>query len=127
MCCTFATSHLRHQADTAAFARGRRRRSKEEGMPQVLVKDIDRAEELIRERKRLGADRYDEVWNGVYVMPSMPSLEHQELVHDLGTLLDEVVKRPGLGKIYPGVNVSDRGPDWKSNYRVPDLVVVLKN
>jgi Uma2 family endonuclease len=25
------------------------------------------------------------------------------------------------------VNVSDRGRDWKKNYRVPDLVIVLKN
>jgi Uma2 family endonuclease len=96
-------------------------------MPPVLVKDVARADELIQERKRRGADRYDEVWNGVYVMPSMPSLEHQELVHDLGTIFDEVVKRPGLGKVYPGVNVSDRGSDWKKNYRVPDLVIVLKN
>src|SRR5262249_54438397 len=96
-------------------------------MPQVLVKDIDPADELIRERRRKGADRYDEVWDGVYVMPSMPSLEHQELVLDLGAIFDEVVKRQGLGKVYPGVNVSDRGADWKSNYRVPDLVVVLKN
>src|SRR5437763_7792774 len=88
------------------------------GMPQVLVKDVDRADELIQERKRKGADRYDEVWNGVYVMPSMPSLEHQELVHDLGAIFDEVVKRPKLGKCYPGVNVSDRGSDWKNNYRI---------
>ena len=80
-------------------------------MPQVLVKDIDRADELIQERKRIGADRYDEVWDGVYVMPTMPSREHQELVSDLDTIFDEVVKRPGLGKVYPGVNVSDRGPD----------------
>jgi Uma2 family endonuclease len=96
-------------------------------MPPVLVKDVARADELIAERKRKGADRYDEVWDGVYVMPSMPSLEHQELVHDLGTIFGEVVKRPGLGKVYPGVNISDRGPDWKQNYRVPDLVVVLKD
>jgi Uma2 family endonuclease len=96
-------------------------------MPHVLVKDVDRADELIRERKRIGADRYDEVWDGVYVMPSMPSLEHQELVHDLDTIFGEVVKRPGLGKVYPGVNVSDRGADWKQNYRVPDLVIVLKD
>ncbi len=95
-------------------------------MPQVLVKDIRRADELIQERKRQGADRYDEVWDGVYIMPSMPSLEHQELVHDLDAIFNEVVKRPGLGKVYPGVNVSDRGLDWKENYRVPDLVIVLK-
>jgi Uma2 family endonuclease len=96
-------------------------------MPSVLVKDADTADELIRERKRLGADRYDEVWDGVYVMPSMPNLDHQELVHDLDTILGEVVKRPGLGKVYPGANVSDRAADWKDNYRVPDLVVILKN
>lgn len=96
-------------------------------MVHVLVKDDDRGDELVRERKRLGADRYDEVWDGVYVMPSMPSLEHQELVHDLDAIFDEVVVRAGLGKVYPGVNVSDRGRDWKKNFRVPDLVAVLKN
>jgi Uma2 family endonuclease len=95
-------------------------------MPQVLVKDADEADELIRERKRRGADRYDEVWDGVYVMPSMPNMEHQELVSDLDAILVEVVKRAGLGKVYPGANVSDRASDWKINYRVPDLVVVLK-
>jgi Uma2 family endonuclease len=97
------------------------------GMPPVLVKDVDRADELIQERKRIGADRYDEVWDGVYVMPSVPSLEHQELVHDLGAIFDDVVWRPGLGKIYHGLNVSDRAADWKENYRVPDLVVVLED
>jgi hypothetical protein len=30
------------------------------------------------------------------------------------------------GKVYPGVNVSDRGSDWKKDYRIPDLVVVLE-
>src|SRR5262249_53859900 len=94
-------------------------------MPQVLVKDVERADELIQERIRKGADRYDEVWDGVYVMPSMPTLEHQGLVHDLDAIFNEVVKRPGLGQVYPGANVSDRASDWKENYRVPDLVVVL--
>src|SRR5262249_61564945 len=96
-------------------------------MPQVLVKDVDQADELIRERKRIGADRYDEVWDGVYVMPSMPSLEHQELVSDLDAIFAEVVKRHGLGKVYPGANVTDRGSDCKDNPRVPDLVAVLAN
>src|SRR5947199_304571 len=94
---------------------------------RVLVTDDDRGDELIQERKLMGADRYDEVWDGVYVMPSMPSLEHQELVHDLDAIFDDIVVRPGQGKVYPGVNVSDRGRDWKKNFRVPDLVVILKN
>jgi len=38
-----------------------------------------------------------------------------------------VVKRPGLGKVYPGANVSDRGASWEKNYRIPDVVVVLNN
>jgi Uma2 family endonuclease len=95
-------------------------------MPQVLVKDVDQADGLIQERKRIGADRYDEVWDGVYVMPSMPSLEHQEQVQDLCMIFGEVVKRPGLGQVYPGANVSDRGADWKTNFRVPDVVIVLR-
>jgi Uma2 family endonuclease len=60
-------------------------------------------------------------------MPSMPSLEHQGLVLDRGTIFAEVVKRPGRGQVYPGANVGDRGANWKDNYRVPDLVVVLAN
>jgi Uma2 family endonuclease len=95
-------------------------------MTRVLVLDGDKGDELIQERKRLGLDHHDEVWEGMYVMPSMPSLEHQELVHDLSALFDEVIKRPGLGKSYPGVNVSDRRSNWQQNYRVPDVVVVLK-
>jgi Uma2 family endonuclease len=96
-------------------------------MPQAIVKDVDQVDQLIRERKRRGADRYDEVWEGVYVMPSMPDMDHQELVHDLDTIFGEVVKRPGRGKVYPGANVSDRGASWKKNYRIPDLVVILKD
>jgi Uma2 family endonuclease len=84
-------------------------------------------DQIVQERKRKGIDLYDEVWDGVYVMPSMPSLEHQELVHDLDTLFDDVVIVPGLGKCYPGVNVSDRASGWKKNFRVPDVAIVLKD
>jgi Uma2 family endonuclease len=93
----------------------------------LLIRDAGLADHLIQERKRKGIDRYDEVWEGMYVMPSMPSNAHQELVHDLDTILDEVVKRAGLGKSYPGANVSDRRKGWEQNHRVPDILVVLKN
>jgi Uma2 family endonuclease len=93
----------------------------------MVIRDSDVCDALIRERKRKGLDLYDEVWDGVYVMPSMPTLEHQELVHSLGVISDTVVRRPGLGKVYPGANVSDRAASWKKNYRVLDLVIVLKD
>jgi Uma2 family endonuclease len=95
-------------------------------MPRLLVLDGEKADELIRERKHLGLDHHDEVWEGMYVMASMPSLEHQKMVLDLSILLAEVV-RPRGGEVYPGANVSDRRSNWKDNYRVPDVVVVLKN
>jgi Uma2 family endonuclease len=57
----------------------------------------------------------------------MPTLDQQLLIGDLGGIFHEVVKRPGLGKSYPGANVSDRRKGWEYNYRVPDLVVVLNN
>ncbi len=96
-------------------------------MTRLLVLDGERADAMIEERKRLGLDIYDEVWEGMYVMPSTPNADHQELVDDLGDILSEVVKRAGLGKKYPGMNVSDRRTSWKDNYRIPDIVVALKN
>ena len=55
-------------------------------MPRVLILDNEQGEDLIAERKRLGLDRYDEVWEGMYVMPSMPTNVHQKVVDDLGDI-----------------------------------------
>ncbi|MEX0716094.1 MAG: Uma2 family endonuclease [Planctomycetaceae bacterium] len=91
----------------------------------VIDRDIER--ELIAERRRTGADRYDEVWDGVYVMSPMADNEHQELVNGLSTVMTVVVAWPGRGKVFPGVNISDRDSDWKKNYRCPDVVVFLND
>lgn len=92
----------------------------------VLIRDAERGNALIDERKRLGLDHHDEVWEGVYVMPSMPSLEHQKLVRKLTSIIGDILDPEELGEVYPGANVSDRRKNWKSNYRVPDVVAVLK-
>jgi Uma2 family endonuclease len=91
----------------------------------VLIRDAGLADQLIKERKRKGIDLYDEVWEGTYVLPSMPSNAHQKLLGDLGDVLTEVVKREHRGDKYQGANVSDRRKGWDHNYRVPDMVVVL--
>src|SRR4051794_25462477 len=83
-------------------------------------------QEVIRDRQRRGIDLYDEVWDGVYVMPSLPSLPHQRLVSGLVVALYAVVDEEKRGETFPGANVSDRRDDWKSNFRVPDVVVLLK-
>jgi len=94
-------------------------------MTGMLIFDRDVCRDLIRQRKKLGHNRYDEVWEGVYIMPSVPSLEHQEIVADCVAILTEVVKNERKGNVYPGANVSDRPKTWKKNYRVPDVVVLL--
>jgi Uma2 family endonuclease len=93
----------------------------------LLIRDAGLVDQLIEERKRKGIDLYDEVWEGMYVMPSMPSNAHQALVGDLDEIFREVVKKAGLGQTYPGANVSDRRKGWNHNYRIPDLLVVLSN
>lgn len=91
---------------------------------RILVLEPRISEGMIAERKRLGIDKYDEVWNGVYVMPPLANNEHQRIVMDCCVILSEVL---GLSAtVLPGANVSDRVDDWKQNYRCPDVVVVLE-
>ncbi len=81
--------------------------------------------EEIAERQRLGLDRYDEVWEGEYVMAPMANTQHQQLVGSLTTIIKMSLGINGPAQVYPGANVSDQLTDWRRNYRCPDLVVVL--
>jgi Uma2 family endonuclease len=91
----------------------------------ALINDRDLERRLIRHRQRIGADRYDEVWEGVYYMSPMADNQHQGLSFDLSGVFGQCVDARGLGRSFAGVNVSDREDDWKQNYRVPDLAVFL--
>ena len=93
----------------------------------MLVYDPYVEDQLRAEREASGADRFDEVWEGIYVMTPLPNDEHQELATNLGAAL-----RLGLGfdsphKVYVGVNVSDRETGWQHNYRGPDVAVYLSS
>ena len=91
----------------------------------MIVRDLLIQDQIKAQRSETGADRYDEVWDGVYVVSPLPNDEHQELVQGLGFVLHNVVILPKLGLVRPGVNVSDRDQDWTQNYREPDVVVYL--
>jgi Uma2 family endonuclease len=93
----------------------------------VMVLDPYVEEQLLAQRQACDGDRYDEVWEGVYVMSPLPNNDHQEIVGELVSVFREVIRRPGLGKVFPGVNLSDRGDDWKLNYREPDVAVFLRD
>ena len=92
----------------------------------AMILDRLLEERLIAERQATDCDRYDEAWEGIYMMAPMANDEHQDLVAEFTGILLEVVKRTGRGEVRPGVNVSDRAVDWKQNYRVPDVAVFLK-
>ncbi len=91
----------------------------------ALIADPGVEERLIAERRARGWDRKDEVWNGIYIIMPDPNVEHQELVGQLTVALSAVVRAPAGGKVYPGLNLSDRIDDWKYNYRCPDVAVFL--
>jgi Uma2 family endonuclease len=82
-------------------------------------------ETIIERRKKLGRDRKDEVWDGVYVITPDPTLLHQHIITRLICVLIAVVDDVGRGRTFAGTNVSDRRQGWKKNFRVPDVVVVL--
>jgi Uma2 family endonuclease len=91
----------------------------------TLVLDMQAEREILAERRAKGLDRYDEVWDGVYVMSPLPEYYHQEIVSDLNSCLQAALRRQQLGRVVPGCNVSDRAEDWTKNYRGPDVVVYL--
>ncbi len=93
----------------------------------IEIFDSDMVRQILTARQQREVDRYDEVWEGVYVVPPLARMPHQGLVHSLSVTLHNVVNLEGRGSIFPGANVSDRRAGWEHNYRCPDLVVVLKD
>jgi Uma2 family endonuclease len=91
----------------------------------TLVIDPDLEERLQAERRASGADRYDEVWEGVYHMSPLAGNLHQQIVARLTGIFYNTIDLPGLGLVRAGVNVSDREEGWEFNYRVPDVAVFL--
>jgi Uma2 family endonuclease len=92
----------------------------------MLVLDPAEEKRLKAERKLTGADRFDEVWEGVYVMAPLANNEHQVFATQLGFAIQGVVPWPEAGTTFIGCNVSDREKGWKKNYRCPDVAAFLK-
>ena len=93
----------------------------------LLIDDPKLEARLLKRRRLMGGDRYDEVWDGVYVMSPLANDEHQQLVTDLSAVLAFLIKFTGLGEVRAGVNVSDRVKGWRKNYRCPDVAVKLND
>jgi Uma2 family endonuclease len=71
-------------------------------------------EALKEKRRRLGQDRHDEVWQGVYLMVPAPGEAHWLVAQQLAELLGPLARAAGL---IPGAEFNLGEPD---DYRVPD-------
>lgn len=76
-------------------------------------------------RKKTGADQWDEMWEGVLHMPPAPNRGHQDLEGALEGYLRYFWVPTCQGRVYHQINLSPGGGDWRSNYRIPDLVLLL--
>ena len=91
----------------------------------LLVCDPYAEEAILADRRAKGQDRFDEVWDGVYVMSPNPNNEHQELAFRLSSIVDVLAALNLGGRVFPGCNVSDRNEDWLQNFRCPDVALYL--
>lgn len=93
-------------------------------MPRLIVPP-DQFKRMLRRRRSMGGDRYDEVWNGVYVMSPLADNEHQRLGLDLAVAFRAAGLEAPHAQVFLGTNFSDRPEDWRRNYRCPDVAVFL--
>ena len=82
-------------------------------------------EQHVRAERELWPNERDEVWEGVLVVPALPNFEHQIMVTDLALAFTAVIDRKAGDLALAGANVSDRDANWMSNYREPDVLVIL--
>ncbi|ETW98157.1 MAG: hypothetical protein ETSY1_19935 [Candidatus Entotheonella factor] len=86
-------------------------------MPTVLP-------DILAWRKRTGADRWDEMWEGELHMPPAPNREQQDLEGVLETYLRQRWAHTRDARVYHQINLAPPG-GWSNNYRIPDLVILL--
>ncbi len=85
-------------------------------MPEALP-------DVLAMRRRTGADRWDEMWEGVLHMPPMPNRNHQELEGAIEAWLRVHWTRPRGNKVYHQINLASIG-GWPNDYRIPDLLLL---
>jgi Uma2 family endonuclease len=81
-------------------------------------------ERLLAWRKSTGADRWDEIWEGVLHMPPAPNREHQDFLDALKTWLElHWAERHGA-RVHREVNLVSPGGWPDGDYRIPDLILL---
>jgi Uma2 family endonuclease len=91
----------------------------------MLINSPSFEKRLLARRRETGADRFDEVWNGVYVMAPLANNQHQFLATRYGVVVSDSRGTDTSTIVLVGANISDRVRGWKKNFRCPDVAVFL--
>lgn len=92
-------------------------------MDTVTVMPLDEVPaDLLAERKRIGLDRFDEVWDGVLHMNPAPNMRHGRMALDLAIALRPLAEAVGL-EVLLEMNLIAIGEAGWNDYRIPDLMV----
>ena len=88
-------------------------------MPTLIPDPLPvEVEQLLKRRRARGADRHDEVWEGVLHTAPAPSHTHARVVIEVALALAAAAKAAGL-EVTAEINLGTGEQD----YRVPDLAV----
>jgi len=90
-------------------------------LPVMRAVIVAMPEHWVEERRRTGADKRDEVWDGVLHVPPEPSVEHQRVEGRLLEVLAPLARQRGWECLAETAFI-DPTKGW-DNYRKPDLVV----
>jgi Uma2 family endonuclease len=77
------------------------------------------------ERRRMGGDRWDEVWDGVLHVPPTPASDHQRFESHLLEVLRPLARRRSLEAISQLGVLDPRHHDH--DYRIPDISVITND
>jgi Uma2 family endonuclease len=81
---------------------------------------------LLAWRKQTGADRWDEMWEGVLHMAPSPNREHQDLEGAIEAYLRTHWTPIRGTHVYHNINVASVGA-WPHDYRIPDLILLTSS
>lgn len=79
-------------------------------------------ESILETRRRLGHDRFDEVWEGVLHMVPFPTTRHQRVETELLVAFAEIARPLGL-YVFGRTAIYDPAVSDDSDYRGPDVMV----
>ena len=85
---------------------------------------VDAPPELLQERRRLGLDKRDEVWEGVVHVVPQPGFDHQYFNGEVEAVMRPLAKERDLLLVHE-VAVYRPG-EQDTDYRVPDLVLTRR-